>query len=115
MLASGDTRYDMILDAILTCARNSKADISQLNLPHGIVKTEKLKNKKTDILRSNHRQGRRHGFKSGGKRDYFLYPPPHLAKWGYNSLHVGGTSKQTTISIKYTEICCLVVALIHIS
>jgi len=36
----------------------SKADISQLNLPHGnrqikSVKTEKLKSKKTDMLRSN--------------------------------------------------------------
>ena len=35
----------------------SKADVSQLNLPHGTdnyknVKTEKLKSKKTDMLRS---------------------------------------------------------------
>ena len=28
-------RYDTIRDAILTCAVRSKADISQLNLPHG--------------------------------------------------------------------------------
>jgi len=39
----------------------SKADISQLNLPHGTdnyksVKTEKLKSKKTDMLRSNRKQ-----------------------------------------------------------
>ena len=39
----------------------SKADISQLNLPHGndnlkSVKTEKLKSKKTDMLRSNSKQ-----------------------------------------------------------
>jgi len=35
---------------------HSKADISQLNLPHGTKtkkwKTEKIKNKKTDMLRS---------------------------------------------------------------
>ena len=41
------------------------------------------------MLRSNHRQGRRHGFKSGGKRDYFLYPP-HLAKWGVQFFTRGG-------------------------
>jgi len=37
----------------------SKAYISQLNLPHGTdksVKTEKLKSKKTDMLRSNSKQ-----------------------------------------------------------
>jgi len=39
----------------------SKADISQLNLPHGndnkkSVKTEKLKSKKTDMLKSNSKQ-----------------------------------------------------------
>ena len=46
---------------------------------------------------------------------FFLYPP-HLEKWGGTIfLHVGGTSKQTTISIEYTEICCLVVALINMS
>jgi len=45
----------------------------------------------------------------------FLYPP-HFEKWGgYNFLHVRGTSKQITISIEYTEICCLVVALINMS
>ena len=42
----------------------------------------------------------------GTKRDLY---PPHLEKWGYNFLHVRGTSKQITISIEYTEICCLVV------
>ena len=39
----------------------SKADISQLNLPHGTdnyksVKREKLKSKKTDMLRRNTKQ-----------------------------------------------------------
>jgi len=66
-------------------------------------------------------QGRRHGFKSGGgqnvirerrkRKKNFLYP--HIWKsGGYNFLHVRGTSKQIIISIEYTEICCLVVALI---
>ena len=44
-----------------------------------------------------------------------LYLPPHLEKWGYNFFHVGGTIKQITISFEYTEICCLVVALINMS
>jgi len=60
-------------------------------------------------------QGRRHGFKSGGQnvaREKKNFVPPHLEKWGYNFLHVRGTSKQITISIEYTEICCLVVVLI---
>ena len=41
---------------------------------------------------------------------------PHIWKSGGTIfLHVGGTSKEITIIIEYTEICCLVVALIHIS
>ena len=63
-------------------------------------------------------QGRRHGFKSGGTKcdslaKNILYLP-HLEKWGYN-FYTWGTSKDISIIIKYTEICCLVVALIHIS
>jgi len=66
-------------------------------------------------------QGRRHGFKSGGtKRDsrakrakkIFFVPPTFGKVGGTIFLHVRGTSKQITISIEYTEICCLVVALI---
>jgi len=66
-------------------------------------------------------QGRRHGFKSGGDKMWFaseaseknFFCTPHVWKsGGYNFLHVRGTSKQITISIEYTEICCLVVALI---
>jgi len=51
-------RYDTRCDFNV----RSKADISQLNLPHGTdnyksVKTEKkLKSKKTDMLRSNSKQ-----------------------------------------------------------
>jgi len=42
--------------------------------------------------------------------------PPTFGKVGGTIfLHVGGTSKEITIIIEYTEICCLVVALIHIS
>jgi len=41
---------------------------------------------------------------------------PTFGKVGeYNFLHVGGTSKEISIIVEYTEICCLVVALIHIS
>ena len=41
---------------------------------------------------------------------------PHLEKWGYNFFfYMKGTSKQLTISIEYTVICCLVVALINMS
>ena len=37
-----------------------------------------------------------------------IFVPPTFGK-------VGGTSKEISIIIEYTEICCLVVALIHIS
>jgi len=48
------------------------------------------------------------------KQKKFLYPP-HLEKSGVQFLTRGGTSKEGSIIIEYTEICCLVVALIHIS
>ena len=52
----------------------SKADISQLNLPHGTdnqksVKTEKkLKSKKTDMLRSNSKQSGKSIVKPEGEK-----------------------------------------------
>jgi len=58
-------RYDTIrYDTRCYFNVRSKADISQLNLPHGTdniksVKTEKLKSKKTDMLRSNSKQSGR--------------------------------------------------------
>jgi len=73
------------------------------------------------LLTNTHtNQGRRHSFKSGGtkrdsraKRARKKICTPHIWKsGGYNFLHVRGTSKQITISIEYTEICCLVVILI---
>jgi len=60
-------------------------------------------------------QGRRHDFKSEGDKTSRakknLYPL-HLEKWGvqfFSKWGYAGTSKQITISIEYTEICCLVV------
>ena len=75
-----------------------------------------------DRRMDRHTQGRRHGFKSGGTksdsrakraRKKILYP--HIWKSGGTIFFTrGGTSKEVSIIIKYTEICCLVVALIHI-
>ena len=51
--------YTILYDTRCYFNVRSKADISQLNLPHGnvkSVKTEKLKSKKTDMLRSNSKQ-----------------------------------------------------------
>ena len=43
-----------------------------------------------------------------------FFVPPHIWKsGGYNFFPRGGTSKQIISSIEYTEICCLVVALIN--
>ena len=55
------TRHTIRYDTRCYFNVRSKADISQLNLPHGTdnwkcVKTEKLKSKKTDMLRSNSKQ-----------------------------------------------------------
>jgi len=53
---------------------------------------------------------------SRAKRSKKNFYPPHLEKWGVQFFYTwGGTSKEITIIIEYTEICCLVVALIHIS
>jgi len=41
--------------------------------------------------------------------------PPTFGKVGVQFCPRGGTSKQITISIDYTEICCLDVALINMS
>jgi len=59
-------------------------------------------------------QGRCHGFKSGGiKRDSRAkkkFCTPTFGKVGGTIFYMWGTSKEISIIIKYTEICCLVVA-----
>jgi len=52
---------------------------------------------------------------SRAKRSKNFFTPHIWKSGGTIFLHVGGTSKEITIIIEYTEICCLVVALIHIS
>jgi len=53
---------------------------------------------------------------SRAKRAKKNFCTPHIWKSGGTIFfHVGGTSKEITISIEYTEICCLVVALTNMS
>jgi len=54
----------------------------------------------------------------GTKRDSRAkknFVPPTFGKVGVHFFPCGGMTKQITISIEYTEICCLVVALINMS
>jgi len=58
--------------------------------------------------------GEQNVIRERSEQKIFFCAPTFGKVGGTIFLHVGGTSTEMSIIIKYTEICCLVVALIHI-